>query len=228
MSIKNEEKDQEVGMKQAIKNPGVAISYLYKVFSYRASKKGIIFFALTCFLPVSANANWIDDLFDKRTYMEKERDEGEMRIVDWNIRNQNLFNMDGATLDCSDGGYGWNGLHDCAISSKISNKTKEKIDYVLIEIRFYNKKSNDLVYSTREALWVSTFPSITQEITHSFENKQMREAINQLSANDGFSWNYCIVGAVPDGMSVEWLAKGENSVGLLDSRFCGFASQKFM
>lgn len=94
------------------------------------------------------------------------------------------------------------------MNGSLLNNTNDIIIAVVIKIQFYNKQTQTLVIEKEQVIAVSAVPSVSVKFVYYFNNRDLSLAYKQLG--DQYSWNFEIVGAVPNEMEATWLLADED------------------
>ena len=89
---------------------------------------------------------------------------------------------------------------DCSFSAKLINKTNAHITALVINIKIFNKSTSTSVMQKKVTLPISIIPTVQKKINVHFYADLIKKAYLQLG--DDFSWNYNLVGAVPEDLDI--------------------------
>lgn len=165
--------------------------------------------ALACLLfTFSAQASFFDDLVDG----DFDAIAGKVKIRAWNDANKEKFSIVDAKFGCGGfdglgGDFEMWGTYDCRMTGSLVNNTNDYIKAVVVNISFYNKQAQSLVLEQQRVIYAKVVPTVSAEFEDLFDSDKLSLAYRQLGEN--YSWNFEIVGAVPNEMNPQWLLDDE-------------------
>lgn len=150
---------------------------------------------LSCFfvlMSVASSPNSIASLFDDLVGGEYKSMFQKIEMGNWSKRNTGNIKISEARFGCAS--------VPCVMTGNLTNNTAKFLSQVVIEFKIYNKKTNALVIKSRELLFISVMPTVNKPFSAKVDNALLAVAYEQLG--DDFSWNYELVGVIPEEMRI--------------------------
>tara|TARA_R110002072_G_scaffold302254_2_gene484467 strand:+ start:4027 stop:4656 length:630 start_codon:yes stop_codon:yes gene_type:complete len=138
---------------------------------------------------------------------------GRIELASWNRSNLEHVHLSNERLGCAgdyEATYTYtfgttikSGGKDCSVSFDLKNDSDDIIKALVLEVTFLNKSSGKVAITEKITVWAKVIPGGEVQVSRSFDNSDLALAYRQLG--EEYSWNYELVGAVPQDGDPKWL-----------------------
>ena len=161
--------------------------------------KSRVFSYFFIFMSIIISPSSTASLFDDFTSGEFKSMFKKIEIGDWSKANKGNVKMSEERFGC--------GSVPCVMTGKLTNNTDEFLSQIVIEFKIYNKLTKKLVIKSRELLPISIMPTVSKSFSIKVNNALLAVAYEQLG--DNYSWNYELIGVIPEEMSINYYRRDE-------------------